>query len=83
MSARDQRPLFLIDIAVPRDVERACGEMENVYLYDIDDLQQIADANRATREREIARCRELLLEHEERYMAWFEERVGSPAASAR
>ena len=56
MKARRQRPLFLIDIAVPRDVERACGELESVYLYDIDDLQQIARENMAAREREIVAC---------------------------
>ena len=54
MKQRRERPLFLIDIAVPRDIERECDELEGVYLYDIDDLQQIASQNRAAREREIA-----------------------------
>ncbi len=72
MKLRRQRPLFLIDIAVPRDIERSCGEMENVYLYDIDDLQQIARKNVAAREREVAACRALLTEHVTRLADWFE-----------
>ncbi len=72
MKLRRQRPLFLIDIAVPRDVERQCEEIENVYLYDIDDLQQIAQQNIAAREREIAACRVLLADHLARLVGWFE-----------
>lgn len=71
MKLRRFRPLFLIDIAVPRDVERGCGDLDNVFLYDIDDLQQIANENRAAREREIAACRAILATHCARYMAWF------------
>ena len=73
MKTRKGRPLFLIDIAVPRDVERACEELEGVYLYDIDDLQQIAHQNLAAREQEIAACRELIAGHVTRFMGWFEQ----------
>ena len=72
MKERRQRPLFLIDIAVPRDIERACGELENVYLYDIDDLQQIARENMAAREREIAACRVLIAQHLQRFADWLD-----------
>ncbi|HUI07963.1 MAG TPA: glutamyl-tRNA reductase [Verrucomicrobiae bacterium] len=72
MKTRRQRPLFLIDIAVPRDVERACGELEHVYLYDIDDLQEIARANRAAREREITACQALIAQHRQRFVHWLE-----------
>jgi glutamyl-tRNA reductase len=72
MKQRRQRPLFLIDIAVPRDVERACVDLTDVYLYDIDDLQQIAQQNIAAREREVAACRALIHEHLERFMKWFD-----------
>lgn len=48
---RRGKPLFLIDIAVPRDLDPAIGELSNVFLYDIDDLQGIVDANLAERER--------------------------------
>jgi glutamyl-tRNA reductase len=71
MKARHHRPLFLIDIGVPRNVERASSDLENVYLYDIDDLEQIALQNRAAREREIVACRELLEERVARLSGWF------------
>jgi glutamyl-tRNA reductase len=72
MKTRRQRPLFLIDIAVPRDIERACGELESVYLYDIDDLQQIARENMTAREREIAACQVLIAQHLQRFATWLE-----------
>jgi len=72
MKQRRQRPLFLIDIAVPRDIERACGELENVFLYDMDDLQQIARQNIAARESEIATCRAMIAEDHVRFLRWFE-----------
>ncbi len=77
MKARGQRPLFLIDIAVPRDVERACGDLESVFLYDIDDLQQIAQQNIAARESEIAAARAMIAEHMAHYVAWFENNRGA------
>jgi glutamyl-tRNA reductase len=52
MRTRKGRWLFLIDIAVPRDVEPQVGQLENVYLYDVDGLQQVVDQNRAGRARE-------------------------------
>ncbi|MDB6079683.1 MAG: Glutamyl-tRNA reductase, partial [Akkermansiaceae bacterium] len=60
---RKFRPLFLIDIAVPRDIDPACGEIEEVYLYDIDTLEQLAGEARVRRERQIAEC-EKIIEHE-------------------
>ncbi len=57
---RPLRPLLLIDLAVPRDFDSAITEIDNVFLYNIDDLSELADANRASRETEIARCREVL-----------------------
>ena len=53
---RKFRPLFLIDIAVPRDIDPACGDIEEVYLYDIDTLEQLADEARARREKQIIEC---------------------------
>jgi glutamyl-tRNA reductase len=73
MKLRRQRPLFLIDIAVPRDIERSCEELENVYLYDIDDLQQIARENLAAREREVAACRALIGPHVRRLAEWLDD----------
>jgi glutamyl-tRNA reductase len=81
MKQRKHRPLFLIDIAVPRDAERACGELENVFLYDIDDLQQIAQQNLAAREREIVACRTMIAAHLAHYVGWFE--ANRPALEQR
>ena len=60
MRRRRGRPLFLIDIAVPRDIEPSINEIEGVYLYDIDALELIASETRSRREQEIARCREII-----------------------
>ncbi len=53
-------PLFIIDVAVPRDVERSVGDFDGVYLYDMDDLQVIAERNLAARQEEIAVSRQIL-----------------------
>ncbi|WP_411826889.1 glutamyl-tRNA reductase [Luteolibacter sp. AS25] len=58
--ARKFRPLFLIDIAVPRDIDAAVGEIEEVYLYDIDALQQIAEEAKARRQRQIIECENII-----------------------
>lgn len=60
---RRNRPLFLIDIAVPRDIDPAVNEIDNVYLYDIDDLEGVVAAHRQAREQEAAQA-ELLIERE-------------------
>ena len=65
MKRRPARPLLLIDLAVPRDVETAAARLENVFLYNLDDLAKIAEANRAARQEEIARCRAILAERAE------------------
>jgi len=60
MHRRAARPLFLIDLALPRDIEPRVGDQANVYLYNLDDLARIAEENRHARESEIALCRQLL-----------------------
>ncbi len=60
MARRRGHPLFLIDIAVPRDIEEEVNGIDNVYLFNIDQLQQIANEGKARRERQIAICRELI-----------------------
>jgi glutamyl-tRNA reductase len=57
---RGGRPLFLIDIAVPRDIDPAVAELENVYLFDIDALEQIAQTGRERRQRELERCHSII-----------------------
>ncbi|MGB7747977.1 MAG: hypothetical protein WBN75_11890 [Verrucomicrobiia bacterium] len=60
--ASQQRPLLLIDIAVPRDIDPDVNFMENVYLYNIDDLQAIADDSLKLRREEVARCEKIIAE---------------------
>lgn len=58
--ARKFRPLFLIDIAVPRDIDHAVGEIEEVYLYDIDTLEQIAAEAKSRRLQQIIECEKII-----------------------
>ena len=62
LKARKYRPLFIIDIAVPRDVHPSVNHLENVYVYDVDDLSQIADENKAQRAEEANAAEELIKE---------------------
>jgi glutamyl-tRNA reductase len=60
---RRHRPIFLIDIADPRDIDPTCNDVDNVYLYNIDDLSSVATANRKERQREAERAVPIV-EHE-------------------
>lgn len=68
--ARRGRPLFMIDIAVPRDVEAAVGDLEDVYLYNIDDLQEVVERSLAGRQNEVAVVDSLLEEELKRFQSW-------------
>jgi glutamyl-tRNA reductase len=78
MRMRRNRPLFIIDIAVPRDVEPAVGEITNVFLYDIDDLQQVLEANLEQRRREVPRVQTIVREEVIRFMTWLRGREVVP-----
>jgi glutamyl-tRNA reductase len=69
IAARRNRPVFLIDIAVPRNIEPAVNEIDNVFLYDIDDLQEVVNANLRERMKAAERAEELVAEEVERTMA--------------
>jgi glutamyl-tRNA reductase len=77
---RARRPLFLIDLAVPRDFEPSINLLDDVYLYDIDDLQSIAQSHMRERQTEIVRSVEILKPHVERYLHWA-SRQGDAGAS--
>ena len=68
---RRNRLLFLIDIAVPRDIDPAAGEIDNVYLYNIDHLQDVVDANRETRLVEAQKAEGIVAEEVAVFEAWF------------
>jgi len=74
MPARRNRPLFLVDIAVPRDIAADVQELPNVYLYDVDDLEVIVRENTRLREQELAKCRSIIAEHAGEVLARFAER---------
>ena len=82
LKRRARHPLFLIDLAVPRDFEPAINLLDDVYLYDIDDLQSIAHAHLRERQTEIGRSVEILKPHVARYLAWAERQGadGRPGA---
>jgi glutamyl-tRNA reductase len=63
MRERTDRPLFIIDIAVPRDVAPEVNEIDGVFLYDIDSLQSIAEESLALRRQQIAAAEEIIAEH--------------------
>ena len=63
MRQRPNRPLFLIDIAVPRDIAADVEHLENVFLYNIDHLERLVAENVRMREQELARCHEIIEEH--------------------
>ena len=62
MKQRRARPLFFIDLAMPRDVESGVANIQYAYLYNLDDLAKIADENRNAREAELNKCRQVLSE---------------------
>jgi glutamyl-tRNA reductase len=81
MRSRRDRPLFCIDLAVPRDFEPAINDLEGVYLYDIDSLQQIADQSMAVRRQEITICEQIIQRHVTEFSEWLAAGPGpNPAA---
>jgi len=82
MRPRRNRPLFIIDIAMPRDVEPVAGEIEQVFLYNIDDLQATVRENLARRAGEVQRAEAIVAEEVERFGAWFRSRGAIPTVVA-
>lgn len=70
MVSRGNRPLFVMDLGLPRNVEPAAAEIYNLYLYNIDDLGQIVEQNRGARASEIPRAEAIVAEHVEKFLAW-------------
>jgi glutamyl-tRNA reductase len=68
--ARRGRPLFLIDIAVPRDLDPAIHELDGCYLYNIDDLESVVEASLSSRRREAVKAEAVVAEEAERFRAW-------------
>lgn len=78
IEARRNRPMFLIDIAVPRNIDPAVNEIDNVYLYDIDDLQRVVEDNLKTRWQEAEGAAGIIDEEVERLVARLKAREVAP-----
>ena len=82
MKARRNRPIFFIDIAVPRDIEPELNRLTNVYVYDIDDLNGIVDENIEDRSREAAKGERIVDEAVIRFRQWLENLSVVPTIKA-
>jgi glutamyl-tRNA reductase len=82
MRPRRNRPLFIIDIAMPRDVEPAAGEIEQVFLYNIDDLQATVRENLARRASEVSRAESIVADEVEKFGQWLRARGAIPTVVA-
>lgn len=78
IEARRNRPMFLIDIAVPRNIEPSINEIDNVFLYDIDDLQQVVNKNVKGRLKVAEQVEEIIAEEVERTVSRLKEREIAP-----
>lgn len=81
IKARRGNPMFLIDIAVPRDIDPEVGKMNNVYLYNIDDLQSAVAKNVEDRAKEVESCKVIIEGEIERFMLWVEETKIAPVVA--
>jgi glutamyl-tRNA reductase len=82
MRPRRRRPLFVIDIALPRDVEAAVGDVDQVFLYNLDDLRAIVNENLARRGGELERAEGIVREEVGRFGAWMQSREIIPTVVA-
>jgi len=83
MRWRHQRPLCIVDLGVPRNVEPSCGSIENVYLFNVDDLQGLVEQSRKAREEVAAEAAAIVARKVEHVLAWWsKEMVGCAALSS-
>jgi glutamyl-tRNA reductase len=80
--ARKGRPMFLIDIAVPRDVDPQVDQISNVYCYDVDDLQQVAESNKSEREQEALAAQRIVEDEVARFVRWKHSDAVKPVLKA-
>ena len=81
IKARRGNPMLLIDIAFPRDIDPDIAKIDNVYLYDINDLNKVANSNAEERKQDIGKCVGIIDKEVAQYMAWVEELKIGPAIS--
>ncbi len=78
LKQRGQAPVFVIDIAVPRNVDPSVNGVDNVYLYDVDDLKHVAEQNKEARRREVDLCMRIVDDHVDRFWGWVQGLVAEP-----
>jgi glutamyl-tRNA reductase len=78
MRERRNRPLFFIDIAVPRDLDQDINDLDNVYLYDIDDLSNIVEMNKAERDKEAVKAERIVAEETMKFSHWLDNMEVNP-----
>ncbi|MBV5317093.1 MAG: glutamyl-tRNA reductase [Desulfobulbaceae bacterium] len=78
MRERRNRPLFFIDIAVPRDLDPAINELDNVYLYDIDDLHNVVEMNKSERDKEAVKAQRIIAEEKLKFGKWLLNMESTP-----
>lgn len=82
MRARRGRPMFIVDVAVPRDVDETAADLDNVFLYNIDDLETVVEANDVSRRAEIQKAECIVAEEVEEFNRWFRELDVVPVITA-
>ena len=82
MRQRRNRPLFLIDIAVPRDLDPKLNDLNNIYLYDVDDLSTVVEANKSEREVEANRAESIVSEETLKFLQWIEDMQLTPTITS-
>lgn len=82
LAARKNRPIFFVDIAVPRDIDPAVNELDNAFVYDIDDLEQVIEANRKQRQREAVFAEEIVEREAQHMMSRLASRDVTPTIVA-
>jgi glutamyl-tRNA reductase len=78
MRERRNRPLFFIDIAVPRDLDPAINDLDNVYLYDIDDLHNVVEMNKSERDKEAVKAQRIIAEEKLKFGKWLVNMESTP-----
>jgi glutamyl-tRNA reductase len=78
MRERRNRPLFFIDIAVPRDLDPAINDLDNVYLYDIDDLHNVVELNKSERDNEAIKAKRIIAEEKLKFGKWLANMESTP-----
>ncbi len=82
MKERKNRPVFLIDISVPRNIDPEINDLDNVYLYDVDDLKGVVDTNILERQKEAKKAEEIIEEEIETFKRWLSSLDSVPVVIA-